>query len=588
MTLNKKYTLASALALTVIMAGAITPVFNSVSNTPSVVYAENVLNQEQPKNDSSDTVKDNNAPVFNKGQRVAGKIKEKVVYSEESSPYSQAVVNGGSDLKLLDVNNPINNAAVVMQTRKGGTVLSGSGMFVSPNVYVTVAHNFLNDQGENGNITSMDYWVGSNTERVIRPTSGISKPISLNKVHFFNKEAYGNPPAGTKKAYYDLAVVVTDEPLMLTQPGYDFNDLVKTPQTMSEGTPVKVVGYPGKLDGITAPVKKGLLYEQSSTNVVRDALMPHSNFYLIPNTTVAGMSGAGVLSSNNQVMGVHQFGYSDRVGLNGGLIFDQAQLDFINKIIQENKIQGFREKAGKKYYFQEDGHLAKNTEKNIDGRRWKFDQNGVATDIGVAKEEKPVEKPVENKPTEIKPATPTTPATPTKPVNNTPTDTKPAVVNPVKPSENTNPVNKPADVGTTKPSENKPTSPTTKTDGDKPVNITKPTTDNPSDKKDSPSTTDTGNGVSGTETGAPSVTDKGNTPSDVKTDDKPTETKTDKNDSDTKSGAKSDTGSEVKKPTTKEAIKTGAVSGAMVLPLFGLAGGLGITGAVYLSKKRKK
>ena len=100
MTLNKKYTLASALALTVIMAGTITPVFNSVSNTPSVVYAENVLNQEQPKNDSSDTVKDNNAPVFNKGQRVAGKIKEKVVYSEESSPYSQAVVNGGSDLKL--------------------------------------------------------------------------------------------------------------------------------------------------------------------------------------------------------------------------------------------------------------------------------------------------------------------------------------------------------------------------------------------------------------------------------------------------------------------------------------------------------
>lgn len=588
MTLNKKYTLASALALTVIMAGAITPVFNSVSNTPSVVYAENVLNQEQPKNDSSDTVKDNNAPVFNKGQRVAGKIKEKVVYSEESSPYSQAVVNGGSDLKLLDVNNPINNAAVVMQTRKGGTVLSGSGMFVSPNVYVTVAHNFLNDQGETGNITSMDYWVGSNTERVIRPTSGISKPISLNKVHFFNKEAYGNPPAGTKKAYYDLAVVVTDEPLMLTQPGYDFNDLVKTPQTMSEGTPVKVVGYPGKLDGITAPVKKGLLYEQSSTNVVRDALMPHSNFYLIPNTTVAGMSGAGVLSSNNQVMGVHQFGYSDRVGLNGGLIFDQAQLDFINKIIQENKIQGFREKAGKKYYFQEDGHLAKNTEKNIDGRRWKFDQNGVATDIGVAKEEKPAEKPVENKPTEIKPATPTNPATPTKPVNNTPTDTKPAVVNPVKPSENTNPVNKPADVGTTKPSENKPTSPTTKTDGDKPVNITKPTTDNPSDKKDSPSTTDTGNGVSGTDTGAPSVTDKGNTPSDVKTDDKPNEIKTEKNDSDTKSGAKSDNGSEVKKPTVKEAIKTGAVSGTMILPLFGLAGGLGVAGAVYLSKKRKK
>ena len=607
MTLNKKYTLASAVALSVVIAGFSSPVFNTITNAPSVVYAEDVLDQEQPKNDSPEAVKDDNSPVSKKGQRVAGKIKEKIVSSDvlpekESWAYPQAVINGGSDLKQLDVNKPVNNAAVIMQTRKGGMVLSGSGMFVSPNVYVTVAHNFLNDQGETGNISSVDYWVGSNSERQIRPTSGISKPISLSKVHFFNQKAYGNPPAGTKKPYYDLAVVVVDEPLMFSQPGYDFNDLVKSPQVMSDGTPVKIIGYPGNLTGITAPVKKGQLYEQSSNNVVRDTLMPHSNFYLIPNTTVAGMSGSGVLNANNQVMGVHQFGYSDRIGLNGGLIFDQAQLDFINKVVQDNKIQGWKEQGGKKYYFQENGHLAKSTEKNIDGRRWKFDQNGVATDIGVAKEEKPAEKPVENKPAENKPAenkpaenkpaenkpAENKPAE-NKPVENKPAENKPAENKPAenkpaenkpaenkpaenKPAENKPAENKPADTNPIKPSEVKPSE--TKPAETKPSDI-------PSEKKDTPSSTDKGNVVTGTTTEKPSEKDKG---------DVTTVTGTDKGDkaATTKAENPSTVTADTKTPTVKDPIKTGAFAGLSLLPLAGVAGGLGVTGLAYLSKKRKK
>ena len=607
MTLNKKYTLASAVALSVVIAGFSSPVFNTITNAPSVVYAEDVLDQEQPKNDSPEAVKDDNSPVSKKGQRVAGKIKEKIVSSDvlpekESWAYPQAVINGGSDLKQLDVNKPVNNAAVIMQTRKGGMVLSGSGMFVSPNVYVTVAHNFLNDQGETGNIASVDYWVGSNSERQIRPTSGISKPISLSKVHFFNQKAYGNPPAGTKKPYYDLAVVVVDEPLMFTQPGYDFNDLVKSPQVMSDGTPVKIIGYPGNLTGITAPVKKGQLYEQSSNNVVRDTLMPHSNFYLIPNTTVAGMSGSGVLNANNQVMGVHQFGYSDRVGLNGGLIFDQAQLDFINKVVQDNKIQGWKEHGGKKYFFQENGHLAKSTEKNIDGRRWKFDQNGVATDIGVAKEEKPAEKPVENKPAENKPVE--NKPVENKPAENKPADNKPAENKPAenKPAENKPVENKPAE---NKPAENKPTEnkpaenkpaenkPAENKPADtnpiKPSEVkpseTKPAetkpSDTPSEKKDTPSSTDKGNVLTGTTTEKPSEKDKG---------DVTTVTGTDKGDkaATTKAENPSTVTADTKTPTVKDPIKTGAFAGVSLLPLAGVAGGLGVTGLAYLSKKRKK
>ena len=627
MTLNKKYTLASAVALSVIVAGFSTPVFNSITNTPSVVYAEDILDQEQPKNDSPEPVKDDNSPVSKKGQRVAGKVKEKIISSDvlpdkESWAYPQAVINGGADLKFVDVNKPINNAAVLMQSKKLGLVFSGSGMFVSPNVYVTVAHNFLTDKGELPAFKSLDYWVGSNSERKIAPTSGISKPISLNKVHFFNQKAYGNPPAGVEKPYYDLAVVVVDEPLMFTHPGYDFNDLVKSPEVMSNGTPIKIVGYPGNLDGITAPVKRGQLYEQTSNNVINDKLMPHSNFYLIPNTTVGGMSGSGVLNSNNQVMGVHQFGFPDRVGLNGGLIFDQTQLDFINKIIQDNKIQGWKEHGGKKYFFQEDGHLAKNTEKNIDGRRWKFDQDGAATDIGVAKEEKPADKPAETKPSkpvEDKPADKPVETKPSKPVENKPAE-KPVETKPSKPAENKPAENKPAEkpVETkpskpveNKPAENKPAEKPVETKPSKPAenkpsenkpvetkpvetkpadtNPVKPSetkpaetkpSDTPSEKKDTPSSTDKGNVVTGTTTEKPSEKDKG---------DVTTVTGTDKGDkaATTKADNPSTVTADTKTPTVKDPIKTGAFAGVSLLPLIGVAGGLGVTGLAYLSKKRK-
>ena len=78
MTLNKKYTLASAVALSVIVAGFSSPVLNTITNTPSVVYAEDILDQEQPKNDSPEAVKDDNSPVSKKGQRVLEKLKRRL------------------------------------------------------------------------------------------------------------------------------------------------------------------------------------------------------------------------------------------------------------------------------------------------------------------------------------------------------------------------------------------------------------------------------------------------------------------------------------------------------------------------------
>ena len=114
MTLNKKYTLASAVALSVVIAGFSSPVFNTITNAPSVVM-QRMFWIKNSLNDSPEAVKDDNSPVSKKGQRVAGKIKEKIVSSDvlpekESWAYPQAVINGGSDLKQLDVNKPVNNA----------------------------------------------------------------------------------------------------------------------------------------------------------------------------------------------------------------------------------------------------------------------------------------------------------------------------------------------------------------------------------------------------------------------------------------------------------------------------------------------
>ena len=59
-----------------------------------------------------------------------------------------SVVNGGSDIKDADVSSPDNSGvAMTYTTYESGTsgkqTASGSGVFVAPNVMVTVAHNYL-------------------------------------------------------------------------------------------------------------------------------------------------------------------------------------------------------------------------------------------------------------------------------------------------------------------------------------------------------------------------------------------------------------------------------------------------------------
>ena len=97
---------------------------------------------------------------------------------------------------------------------------SGSGIFVAPNIMLTVAHNFLvKDADTNvgsirgGETTKFYYNVGSNTAKNNSlPTSGNTVLFKEKDIHFWNKEKFGE---GVKN---DLALVVAPVPLSIASP----------------------------------------------------------------------------------------------------------------------------------------------------------------------------------------------------------------------------------------------------------------------------------------------------------------------------------------------------------------------------------
>ena len=54
-------------------------------------------------------------------------------------------------------------------------------------------------------------------------------------------------------------------------------------------------------------------------------------------------------------------------------------MTWIKQIVEANKVQGWREYNGAKYYFKDDGHLLRNTTQTIDGEEYTFDALGKAT-----------------------------------------------------------------------------------------------------------------------------------------------------------------------------------------------------------------
>ena len=268
----------------------------------------------------------------------------------------------------VNYNDPGNSAAVLVRSKNGLDYSFGSGMFISPNVFVTAAHVLTNDDGSIAPSEGYTYTQGSN--RAYQPNTfepyGSTYAFTANQIHYYNQLAYKSSTPT------DLVAVVVDAPMQLTHPGAEFNDLTDSTTNLST---VRTIGYPANANGQNLIL--GALY-QSSGNLLTNYNV--SGMGVTDGDSIEGVSGSGVLNPQNQVVGIHTNSFLFENGNRPGFIrFSQDQIRWLKEIVNNNKVSGWKKYNGANYYFQNNGHLLKNTTTTIDGEEYTFDNNGKAT-----------------------------------------------------------------------------------------------------------------------------------------------------------------------------------------------------------------
>jgi len=266
----------------------------------------------------------------------------------------RGVFKKGFDVENVDYNNPVNSAVGLLHNDLDDSFYMGSGMFISPTVFVTVAHNFLQPNGINQlnkDIRQYNLILGSNSKaNGNRVTSGISYLYPPQTIKFWNKDGFSLKPSevegNTRKSdgalvgganiqwFNDLAVLTFDKPMQLMSPYKmaDFNELASDEEfnSIREGDKLNVLGYSSDFDKSDDPLlenklEHGKLYKISgaiqgyidpTTGKTYDKFVDkNGNLVDNPNKSVfynyitsrGGLSGAGVLNNKNHVIGLHQF-----------------------------------------------------------------------------------------------------------------------------------------------------------------------------------------------------------------------------------------------------------------------------------------
>ena len=268
----------------------------------------------------------------------------------------------------VDYNDPGNSAVVLIRSKNGLDYTFGSGMFISPNVFVTAAHIFTNDDGSIAPAEAYTYTQGSNSAYQSNTFEPIGSTYSFtwNQLHYYNRSGYKSSTPT------DLIAVVVDTPMQLTHTGAEFNDLAESTLNL---TTTRTIGYPASADGQNLIL--GALYQTNGN------LLNNYNYHgmgVTDGDSIEGVSGSGVLNTQNQVVGVHTNSFLFNSGNRPGFIrFNQNQIKWLKEIVNNNKISGWKQYNGSNYYFQDNGHLLKNTTTTIDGEEYVFDSNGKAT-----------------------------------------------------------------------------------------------------------------------------------------------------------------------------------------------------------------
>ena len=328
-----------------------------------------------------------------------------------SNPY--AIYDGGNDILKAEYKG-VNTAVAKLNATSAGYVNTGTGTFISPNVILTVAHNYLNheDGGKLSKGRTYYYNLGTLSARKESgyfPADGVLRKIGGDveiQTKFVHKDAskfYREAPGrdGSNVDWqWDWALTVVDEPMQFTSPDNEAEplDLVDKPYTEEElsGMNFHYVGYgqdftdhnKNGIDEVTNPnIKRGNLLSVTTKVFSTDASEEVNGVKVMwKNSAFGGFSGSSLRDDHEKIFGVLQWSVPQpNKGLNGGLAFNQQTLDWIKGIVKQHQIKGWRDHNGHKYYFQDNGHLFRNTTQAIDGRRWQFDKYGVATDLGTAK-----------------------------------------------------------------------------------------------------------------------------------------------------------------------------------------------------------
>ena len=309
---------------------------------------------------------------------------------ENAQKDNRAIINGGLDLKHIQYEGqPATAATMVYSIYNGGTqryIVSGSGIFVAPNVFLTVAHNFLDKDGNvrGGNSARFYYNLGSNAPvKNSQPNSGNTTLFQEKDIHFWNKEEF------SKGYQNDLAAVVAPVPVQIASPNKaaTFVPLAEH-KTYKAGDPVSTIGYPTDSSSkeLKQPIVAGQLYKADGKVKSVDPYDDKGATGITYQTTsVSGLSGGGIINGDGKVIGVHQHGTvdsgvpeKDRFG--GGLVLSPEQLKWVKELIDKYGVKGwYQGDNGKRYYFTPEGEMLRNKTAVIGENQYSFDESGVAT-----------------------------------------------------------------------------------------------------------------------------------------------------------------------------------------------------------------
>ena len=322
-------------------------------------------------------------------------LKNKEELPKEAENGNRAIINGGLDLKHVPYEGqPATAASMIYTIYNGGSqryIVSGSGIFVAPNVILTVAHNFLesNRDTKEGHIRGGDsakfyYNLGSNSAvRNSQPVTGNTTLFKEEDIHFWNKKEFG-------KGYQnDLAAVVAPVPLQIASPNKaaTFVPLAEN-KTYQPGDPVSTIGYPNDSSSpeLKKPIVAGQLYKVDgvvkSVDKYDDKGSKGITYHM---TSVSGLSGAGIINGDGKVVGVHQHGtiengIPDKDRFGGGIVLSPEQVKWVKDIIAKYGVKGwYQGDNGKRYYFTPEGEMFRNKTAVIGENQYSFDENGVAT-----------------------------------------------------------------------------------------------------------------------------------------------------------------------------------------------------------------